>query len=144
MSRPVLKVVGRPTASDDEVRRLALEAGCSPIWRDGILGWAWHCGCPDLRHAMDQQCSVVTPESAGRPIRPVLLCRARGDGSREQGCGRPAVHFYVLVDEEPGGFERDVHPRCSCEEHRHTDVAGSQIWREISYDEALIMTVMQQ
>lgn len=37
----------------------AVEDGCRPIWRDGMLGPAWHCTCSDLRHAIDQQCSVL-------------------------------------------------------------------------------------
>jgi hypothetical protein len=61
-----LKLVERPSDRDDEIHRSAVEAGCRPIWCDGIVGWAWHCGCPDLAHAADQQCSVITPESALR------------------------------------------------------------------------------
>jgi len=42
---------------------LALVAGCKPLWRNGIVGPAWHCGCDDNKHAADQQCSVITAAS---------------------------------------------------------------------------------
>lgn len=48
---------------DDEVFMAACAAGCEPYWYDGIFGPAWHCGCVDLKHALDQQCSMVTLES---------------------------------------------------------------------------------
>lgn len=40
--------------------------GCTPLYADGMLGWAWHCTCEDNRHGCDQQCSVITEESAKR------------------------------------------------------------------------------
>lgn len=45
----------------DRAFQQAVAAGCQPFWHDGILGWAWHCGCPDEgpTHFIDQQCSVV-------------------------------------------------------------------------------------
>jgi len=45
----------------DRAKRLAIEHGCTPKWCNGILGYAWHCGCPgdDDSHFIDQQCSVV-------------------------------------------------------------------------------------
>jgi hypothetical protein len=46
--------------------RKAVEDGCTPKWHDGIHGWAWHCKCPDNKHGMDQQCSVVS-----KRLRPV-------------------------------------------------------------------------
>ena len=49
-----------------EEYKLAKENGCNPVWYDGIIGWDWHCGCEVMRHAHDQQCSVITKESAKR------------------------------------------------------------------------------
>jgi hypothetical protein len=48
--------------------RKAIDNKCSPRWHDGILGWAWHCGCPGNSddHFRDQQCSVVKWYSARR------------------------------------------------------------------------------
>lgn len=51
----------------DHIFMLAVENGCQPFWWDGIYGWAWHCNCPDLRHACDQQCSMITTKSAIAP-----------------------------------------------------------------------------
>ena len=45
--------------SADEVFKMAVAAGCQPVWYDGICGPAWHCDCEDLAHAYDSQCSVV-------------------------------------------------------------------------------------
>ena len=45
-----------------EVYKKAVKAGCKPFWYDGIVGWAWHCGCDqdkEKTHYVDQQCSVV-------------------------------------------------------------------------------------
>jgi len=44
---------------DDKAYKAAVAIGCKPEWLDGIVGWAWHCGCGDLRHAYDSQCSVL-------------------------------------------------------------------------------------
>lgn len=49
---------------NDRVYELAEANGCNPFWYDGMLGWAWHCGCADDRHQCDQQCSMITLESA--------------------------------------------------------------------------------
>jgi hypothetical protein len=48
---------------------LAIAAGCKPTWHDGMLGWAWHCGCKDGAHYCDQQCSMVTEVSLRRGAR---------------------------------------------------------------------------
>jgi hypothetical protein len=58
----------------EALRQKAVEAGCKPFWWDGIFGWAWHCGCDDLAHACDSQCSMITEKS--------LLAAA--DGARPQ------------------------------------------------------------
>lgn len=55
-----------PRGDKERVRALAVAAGCRPTWHDGILGWAWHCGCADLAHAADQQCSAITEASLRR------------------------------------------------------------------------------
>lgn len=44
---------------NDKAFEKAVAAGCRPVWYDGMLGPRWHCGCDDLDHACDQQCSVV-------------------------------------------------------------------------------------
>ena len=45
----------------DKAYELAVKAGCKPFWFDGIMGPAWHCGCPDddTTHFIDSQCAVV-------------------------------------------------------------------------------------
>ena len=43
----------------DKIFQRAVKAGCKPTWYDGILGWAWHCGCEDGAHYIDQQCSAL-------------------------------------------------------------------------------------
>jgi hypothetical protein len=68
---------------------------------------------------------------------PDLPCNARGDGSREFGCGEPAIQFLVVRD-DPENL------RCSCRIHRHREPESSGVWREISYEEALILHVMQE
>ena len=40
-----VKLVPKPTTSDEAIFTHATTAGCKPIWADGLLGWAWHCGC---------------------------------------------------------------------------------------------------
>jgi hypothetical protein len=57
----MVELVAKQTPEDEVIFANAKEAGCSPIWRNGMLGWAWHCGCEDLKHAADQQCSVIAP-----------------------------------------------------------------------------------
>jgi hypothetical protein len=57
-------VVPNTREKHDQVRQTAIKNGCSPRWYDGICGWAWHCGCDDLTHACDSQCSMITLESA--------------------------------------------------------------------------------
>lgn len=54
--------------TDDELFDLSRKAGCKAHWHDGIVGWAWHCGCTDVRHAHDQQCSVITAKSLRREM----------------------------------------------------------------------------
>ena len=49
-----------------EIYRKAISVGCNPLWYDGIFGWAWHCGCKDLRHTCDSQCSMLTMNSLER------------------------------------------------------------------------------
>jgi hypothetical protein len=58
----------RPSMSTDELFVKAIEAGCQPIWHDGIFGPAWHCGCDGLEHACDQQCSMITEASIARQL----------------------------------------------------------------------------
>lgn len=41
---------------------MARKNGCTPEWSDSMR--AYVCGCEDLRHACDQQCSVITIKSA--------------------------------------------------------------------------------
>lgn len=44
----------------EAAKKAAIKAGCEPFWHDGILGFAWHCGCEEPNtHYIDQQCSVV-------------------------------------------------------------------------------------
>jgi hypothetical protein len=50
----------------DNLYRAAIKAGCKPFWHDGICGPAWHCGCVDLAHICDQQCSMITMDSLKR------------------------------------------------------------------------------
>ncbi len=28
-------------------------------WRNGILGWMWHCFCKDNLHGCDSQCTAI-------------------------------------------------------------------------------------
>lgn len=49
--------------TDEQIHAAALKAGCRPLWWDGIFGPAWHCGCADLKHAGDSQCSMITEAS---------------------------------------------------------------------------------
>jgi hypothetical protein len=65
----MLQAVPDQTPDDISLHEAALDGGCQPLWRDGILGWGWHCGCPDNRHGADQQCSIITHESLAR-VRP--------------------------------------------------------------------------
>ncbi len=51
---------------DRQICQAAMEAGCNPVWSDGIVGWAWHCACEDGRHGIDQQCSAMTLVSIAR------------------------------------------------------------------------------
>lgn len=47
-------------SNHDKALAKARTAGCKPFWYDGIIGPAWHCGCPEENnHYADQQCSVV-------------------------------------------------------------------------------------
>lgn len=52
--------------SNNDIYLKAVDVGCKPIWSDGIVGKAWHCGCDNLAHALDQQCSVITLASLSR------------------------------------------------------------------------------
>lgn len=52
------------TSHNDTAARVAEAHGCSPFWCEAYK--AFCCGCDDLRHACDQQCSVITNESALR------------------------------------------------------------------------------
>jgi len=47
-----------------EAAQIALAHGCHPKWSDSMD--AYCCGCENLEHACDQQCSVITNESAMR------------------------------------------------------------------------------
>lgn len=49
---------------NERIYALAVASGCSPIWHDGIFGWAWHCNCDDGLHGSDQQCSTISLRSA--------------------------------------------------------------------------------
>lgn len=42
----------------------AIVNGCEPEWSAGYD--AWVCGCPDGLHYGDQQCSIISVESAQR------------------------------------------------------------------------------
>ena len=55
--------------ADEMAVKKALDAGCYPFWFDGILGPAWHCGCPRDKetHYIDSQCSVLKFYTAGGP-----------------------------------------------------------------------------
>jgi hypothetical protein len=50
----------------ETIYKTASKNGCKPFWCDGIIGWGWHCGCVQLTHACDQQCSAITMGSAHR------------------------------------------------------------------------------
>ncbi len=54
----------------NEIYRRAIEVGCTPLWWDGMCGWAWHCNCPEVDgyppHACDQQCSMLTMKSLAK------------------------------------------------------------------------------
>lgn len=47
-----------------KVYKQAIKNGCTPFWHDGIFGWSWHCGCANLTHACDQQCSMIDLKSS--------------------------------------------------------------------------------
>ena len=49
--------------ANDRLYHAAIKAGCKPLWCDGIAGWSRHCGCANLRHACDYQCSAITRQS---------------------------------------------------------------------------------
>jgi hypothetical protein len=53
---------------NDVIFMRAVELGCNPQWLDGLFGWTWHCGCPDLRHACDSQCSMIMAHSLERKL----------------------------------------------------------------------------
>lgn len=50
-----------------KVAKLAKSYGCSPFWSD--LYQAFVCGCADNAHGCDQQCSMITEQSARRESR---------------------------------------------------------------------------
>ena len=52
----------KPDSFDKRIYDLAVKNGCNPIWYNGIFGWAYHCTCGC--HECDQQCSMITLESA--------------------------------------------------------------------------------
>jgi hypothetical protein len=56
----------RSSAEESALALRARELGCRPVWRDGIVGWAWHCPCPGGEHAHDQQLSAINPTSLDR------------------------------------------------------------------------------
>jgi hypothetical protein len=66
---------------------IAQAAGCKPRWYDGLIGWAWHCTCPDNDHGFDQQCSAITEESAVRAA--VRSAKARDEWERNARGARP-------------------------------------------------------
>jgi hypothetical protein len=53
-------------SAHDEIFLKATEAGCEPIWSDGLFGVRWHCGCINNRHGCDQQCSAITLNSVNK------------------------------------------------------------------------------
>lgn len=55
-----MKLVAKETKEDQEIYKRAVAAGCSPLWHDGIYGWAWHCTCPGNHHGCDSQCSAIS------------------------------------------------------------------------------------
>ncbi len=54
-------------ATNDQLFEMAVAAGCKPEWFDGIFGWRWHCGCEDMAHFCDSQCSMITVDSLLHP-----------------------------------------------------------------------------
>lgn len=50
----------------NEIYAKAKANGCSPLWHNGILGWAWHCQCGDHLHYGDSQCSVIDSVSCSK------------------------------------------------------------------------------
>ncbi len=50
--------------SREEVKKIAIKNGCKPKW------WPYYdtyvCGCKDELHFCDQQCSIISRESAKR------------------------------------------------------------------------------
>ena len=61
-----MSYIGIPTHADEELRIQAMNHGCVPVWCSGMIGWAYHCTCADGLHYCDQQCSVISAESAAR------------------------------------------------------------------------------
>lgn len=53
-------------ATNERLFELAVAAGCTPVWFDGIFGWRWHCGCENETHFCDSQCSMITIDSLRR------------------------------------------------------------------------------
>lgn len=51
-------------AADHELAKLAESNGCNPVWSDYYK--AYCCHCEDGAHIGDQQCSIISRESAGR------------------------------------------------------------------------------
>lgn len=47
---------------DQRTYEYAIKHGCNPEWVDGLFGFAWHCTCPDNRHGIDSQCSMIMAE----------------------------------------------------------------------------------
>ena len=90
--------------SDEIHGKIFLEAtlnGCSPVWHDGIFGWAWHCDCEDEAHFMDSQCSAISVASARRQSkrRKVIQfeCGAHGLYTSVQGSWCPTCEVTYKV-----------------------------------------------
>lgn len=48
----------------EKIKRIAIKNGCTPKW-DNINNW-YYCDCDDETHYSDQQCSLISTESAAR------------------------------------------------------------------------------
>jgi hypothetical protein len=66
----LLSAVKNPTDRDEQLAATARAHGCTPKWYDGMFGWRYHCGCKDHLHCSDQQCYVISAESAERSREP--------------------------------------------------------------------------
>ena len=53
-----ISMIKQHVVKHEKVYLKAIKNKCKPKWYDGILGWAWHCGC-SKEHYVDQQCSAL-------------------------------------------------------------------------------------